>query len=214
MIIMYSLASLPLIYVFSFAPKSELIGFISFFVINAIGCFFHMILDFISVFSQAQATGATSQTRLSVVMLNLSWVLKIVFPSVTFKSALFNIRLKSNLDCISALNSLFFTSYDGAGSWMATDSPGLGIPFIIFCCQMIFWWVILILIENGTNIRLICRRRCKCDQDLQQEDDKSQCESRDSTPEKQRRELDDELTISRVSFSWQDAVRLLKFLFF
>lgn len=208
MILMYSLASLPLIYVFSFAPKSELIGFISFFIINAVGCFFDMILDFISVFSQAQAVSATSRTGLSLVMLNLSWVLKVLFPSVTFKSALFNIRLKTNAECVSALNSLFFTSYDGTGSWMAIDSPGLAIPFIIFCCQMIFWWVILILIENGTNIRLICRRCCKCDQDLQLEDDKSQSGSRDSTPQKQQRELDDEITISRISFSWQDGVRL------
>lgn len=206
MIIMYSLASLPLIYVFSFAPKSELIGFIAFFVINVIGCFFDMILDFISVFSQAQAVTATGRTMLSVVMLNLTWVLQVIFPSVNFKSALFDIRLKSNSECISALNSLFFANYDPAGSWMSIDSPGLAIAFLIFCGQMIFWWVILILIENGTNIRLICRRCCKCDQDLQQEDEKNHDDSRDSTPETELRALDDEVTISRISFSWQDAV--------
>lgn len=54
MFLMYSLASLPLIYVFAFIPKSELIGFIAFFIINTIGCFFDMVLDFIGVFSQAQ----------------------------------------------------------------------------------------------------------------------------------------------------------------
>ena len=171
MIIMYCLASLPLIYVYSFSPKSELIGFIAFFVINVIGCFFDMILDFISVFSQAQAVNATSATKLSVVMVNLTWALAVLFPSVNLKRALFNIRLKSNPDCIAALDSLFFSDYNTDEPWMSLRSPGLGIPFIIFCAQMIVWWIVLILIENGTNIRLACRRYCKCDRDLEQIDE-------------------------------------------
>jgi len=171
---MFSLASLPLIYVYSFSPKSELIGFVAFFVVNLIGIFFDMILDFISVFSQAQAQNATSSTKLSTIMVNLTWVAAVLFPSVNLKDALFNIRLKSNPGCISSLNSLFFTSYSTTGSWMSFSSPGLGASFVIFCGQIIFWWIILLLIENGTNIKLGCRRCCKCDQDLEQIADRNQ----------------------------------------
>ncbi|UJR36716.1 hypothetical protein I4U23_029432 [Adineta vaga] len=160
MILMYSLASLPMIYVYSFGPKSELIGFIIFFVINVVVCFCDMIFDFISVFSQASATGATSLTKLSEVMNNLAWILVVLFPSVNFKHSLFNIRLKSNQDCISALNSIMFTDYSSTESWMSLRAPGLGIMFIIFCVQIIFWWSILTLIENKTNIALGCRRCC------------------------------------------------------
>jgi len=190
---MYSLASLPLIYVYSFIPKSELIGFIGFFIINVIGCFFDMMLDFISVYSQAQATNATSSTGLSIIMVNLTWVLVVIFPSVNFKHALFNIRLKSNPGCISSLNSLFFTSYSSNGPWMAIASPGLGASFIIFCAQILLWWIILILIENGNNIKLGCRRCCKCDNDLQKVDDQSQLDSEDGS-------------VSTSTVKWDDTV--------
>jgi hypothetical protein len=168
MIIMYSLASLPLIYVYSFSPKSESIGFTGFFLINVMGLFFDTVFDFLSVYSQAYATDATSATSLSTVMVKLTWILGILFPCVNLKHALFNIRLKSNPDCVSSLNSLFFTSYSSDSSWMAIPSPGLGASFIIFCAQIFFWWIILILIENGTNIKLGCRRCCKCDNELEQ----------------------------------------------
>jgi len=162
MFLMYSLASLPLIYVFAFIPKSELIGFIAFFIINTIGCFFDMVLDFIGVFSQAQATGATGPTSTTTALQNTDWILVIIFPSVNLKRSLFNIRLKSNPDCISALNSLFFTSYSTDEAWFSIESPGLGASFLIFWVQILFWWIILILIESGSLIRLKCNQCCKC----------------------------------------------------
>lgn len=161
MTIMHSLASIPMIYVFSFLPKSELIGFITFFFLNTVACFCDLMLNFIAVFSQALATNATGVTTLTSVMTNLTWVLVVLFPTVNFKHALFNIRLKSNVDCISALNSIMYSGYSATDSWMAMSTPGLGTPFIIFWAQMIFWWIILTLIENRTKIRLACRR-CSC----------------------------------------------------
>jgi hypothetical protein len=206
MMILFSLASLPFIYVYSFSPSSELIGFVTFFILNAIGVFFDMMLDFITVFSQAQTVNPTSATRLSVVMTDITWVLAVLLPSVNLKRALFNIRLKSNPSCISSINSLFFTSYSSTDSWMGFFTPGLGAPFVIFVGQMIFWWIILILIENGTNIRLSCRRCCKRDQDLEQTDDRSQFNSDDRTQPSTRTEFDDSVTVSRISVRWNDEV--------
>ena len=207
MTMMYSLATLPLVYAYSFNLKSEIIGFISFFIINAIACFLEMILDFISVFSQAQSANSSGRTALSSVLVSLTWVLEVIFPSVNYKSALFDIRLKSNPDCIDALNSLLYTSYSSTDPWMSMSLPGLGIPFVIFCGQMILWWFVLILIENGTNIRLACRRRCKCDRDLQEVDDRNSWGSREHTPQKQQNDGDDQVTLSRISISWPDDVR-------
>jgi hypothetical protein len=53
---------------------------------------------------------------------------------------------------------------------MAAREPGLGIQFIIFCAQIIFWWILLTLIENGTHLKLTCRRSCCCDNDLEKID--------------------------------------------
>lgn len=206
MLIMCSLASLPLIYVYSFSPKSELLGFIGFFVVNVIGCFFDMILNFISIFSQAQAVAATSATKLSIIMVNLTWVLAVLFPTVNFKHALFNIRLKSNPDCISSLNSLFFTNYNTDEGWMSILSPGLGAAFLIFWAQIIFWWTILILIENSTNIKLGCRRCCKREQDLQKIDEKKQRKRPNNRLPPITSQWTDEEIQPPVLSSWDDAV--------
>jgi hypothetical protein len=206
MIMMYSLASLPLLYVFSFYPESELIGFVTFFTLNIGGCFLDMMLDFISVFSQAQALTATSQTKLSTVMVNITWVLAVLFPSVNFKRGLFNIRLKSNPDCVSSLNSLFFTNYNPNEAWMSIMSPGLGAEFVIFCGQIIFWWMILLLIENGTNIKLGCRRCCKCDQGLEQIENRNEWDNESRKRRPMTTQRDDNQTISSLPTSWNDAV--------
>ncbi|CAM4944466.1 unnamed protein product [Rotaria socialis] len=173
MIIMYSLASLPLIYVYSFSPRSELIGFINFFVVNTVACFFDMVLAFIAVFSQGQSTSTTRVARLTSIVNLIRWVIAAFFPCVNYKRALYNIRLKSNQECVSAVNSLMLTNDSVTEPWMSTHEPGVGSQFIIFCIQIFFWSMILILIESGTNIKLGCRRCCGRKNDLAETDTRS-----------------------------------------
>jgi hypothetical protein len=207
MMLMYCLASLPFAYVYSFSPKSELIGFIMFFIINVIACFLDMILSFISVFSQAQATNATGITKTSSILNGLGWVVAVLFPSVNLKRALFNIRLKSNPDCVSSLNSLMFTSYSSTDSWMSVNNPGLGAQFIIFCAQMIFWWVMLVTIENKISINQGCRKCCKRDKDLEQIDDQSQTDSKGRIVSSTLSHWDNEdEPLPPIPKKWDDAV--------
>lgn len=173
---MYSLASLPLIYVYSFSPKSELIGFINFFVINVVACFLDMILAFLALFSQGQSQTSTAirVSRLTSITANIRLLVAILFPTVNFKRALFNIRLKSSQDCISAINSLMLTSYSYTERWLSLREPGIGLQLVFFCAQMIFWWIILTLIEKKRSIKLGCRQCCGCDNDLGQVDGDNQ----------------------------------------
>ncbi|UJR36715.1 hypothetical protein I4U23_029431 [Adineta vaga] len=167
MSIMYSLASLPMIYVYSFSPKSELIGFINFFVINVVACLLDMVLTFMALFSQSQSGSSTRITRLSSIMANMRWLITALFPTVNLKRALFNIRLKSSQECVSAVNSIMLTNYSYNEAWLSLREPGLGILFVIFSIQMVFWWSILTLIEKRINLKLGCRRCCGCDNDLE-----------------------------------------------
>jgi hypothetical protein len=170
---MYSLASLPLIYVYSFSSKSELIGFINYFVINVVVCFLDMVLAFMAVYSQSQSTSTivTRISKLSQITDKIRWIIAVLFPSVNFKRSLFNIRLKSNQQCVSALNSVMLTNYSYKKPWISLYEPGIGIQLIIFCAQIVFWSIILTLIEKGSIIKLVCRRCCGCDNDLEQIDD-------------------------------------------
>jgi hypothetical protein len=207
MLLMYCLASLPFVYAFSFAPSSELIGFIIFFVINVVACFLDMIFAFITVYSQAQATGATAPTKSTSILTSLAWLLAVLFPCVNFKHALFNIRLKSNPDCVSALNSLLFTSYSADDPWMSVRTPGLGATFLIFFGQIVLWTLVLVLIENGTIVNLCCRKCCKCDQDLQQIGDTNQSIDDIQTIPSRTSEWDNEGgTVIKASKEWDDTV--------
>ena len=209
MLAMYCIASIPLMYVYSFVPKTQLIGFITCFIINIIACFFDMILEFIAVFSQAQATTATGATATTRAVRGIAWVLVAFFPSVNFKHTLYNIRLRSSTECTSAVNALMFTSYSTSEAPMSIQDPGLGLYFIIFCVQALFWWIILIVIENHEKIGLGCRRCCKCDKDLEEAEYTALSEtsmsnlSRPSSPIR-----NDDNTLSTSSIIWNDQVCL------
>lgn len=152
---LYILASLPFIYVYSFLPKSELIGFINFFIFNIVACLLDMIFAFISVFSQQQS----STNSLSLTMNNLRLVISSFFPSTNLKRSLYNIRLKSDANCISVLNSIMSTSYSFDENWNSIREPGVGLQILIFICQMIFWSIILIIIENRKSIQRCCQTK-------------------------------------------------------
>ncbi|CAF1000356.1 unnamed protein product [Rotaria sordida] len=155
MFVLYSLASLPYIYVYSFIPSTELIGFIIYFIVNVLICFLDVVLGFIGVFSGSQKLPDGSLVnRTGTIMTNIRWVLSVIFPTVNLKHALFNIRLRSSDSCIAAVNSVMGTNYSSSEPWMSLNEPGLGIQFLIFIGQMIFWWFIIVFIEKLWKIYL------------------------------------------------------------
>ncbi|CAF2897084.1 unnamed protein product [Rotaria sp. Silwood2] len=151
--VMYSLTSLPFVYSYSFIPESELIGFIMFLIANVLACFFDMVLGFIAVFSQASPSSSPDQMSTTTqVMLILRSILAGFFPTVNFKQALFNIRLRSDATCVTAINSIMITNYSPDEPWTSIDQPGIGLQLVIFSAQTVFWWTILACIENRVKI--------------------------------------------------------------
>lgn len=80
-------------------------------------------------------------------------ILSALFPSVNLKRALFNIRLKSDSNCIPVLNSILLTNYSFEESWITVREPGLGLQIVVFLGQMSVWWIILISIENRREMQ-------------------------------------------------------------
>ena len=167
LILLYCAASLPLIYVYSFNPKSALVGFINFFIVNVIACFLDMILAFMALFSQGQLTSISRLTRLSSITNTIRWIVAVLVPSVNFKRSLFNLRLRSSSDCMSVLNSILLTNYSFDESWTSIREPGVGVQVVIFLAQTSFWWLMLLIIENRKEIQLLCRQCCGCSNDLE-----------------------------------------------
>ncbi|CAF2474933.1 unnamed protein product [Rotaria sp. Silwood2] len=137
--VMYSLASLPFMYSYSFISESELIGFIMFLILNMAACCFDMVLDFIAVFSQASPSSSPDKMGTAAqIMLILRFILAGFFPTVNFKQSLFNIHLRSDATCISAINSIMITNYSPDEPWTSANEPGIGLQLVIFSAQIVF----------------------------------------------------------------------------
>jgi hypothetical protein len=160
MFVLYSLASLPFIYAYTFIPMVESVALILYIIVNVIVCFLDMVLGFVVVFLQGGgASSATSLTSGAVAMNVIRWIVSILFPTVNLKHALYNINLRSSDTCISSVNSILGTNYTSQEPWLSTNVPGLGLQVLIFFIQIIAWWLIIILIEESNRI---CQRRFGC----------------------------------------------------
>ena len=165
---MYVLASLPFVYVFSFIPKSAVMGFTNFFILNVIISVIDAIAASFPVFSgNDNPSGGTSRTY-SVVEA-IRFIFGLLLPSVNLKHALANILIHNSPNCIRTSNSLIGTKFSENERWMSTSKPGIGTEFIIFWVQLIFWLVILTLIENRLRIRQARQRCCGGDDSEQVE---------------------------------------------
>lgn len=150
MFLMYCISSIPLIYLYSFLPISELVGLIVFVVTNILICFLDMVLGFIVVFFQGQSSAGNGGTNdIGSVMTSVRLVISIAFPTVNLKHSLFNIHLRSNDACVAAVSSVMKTSYSSSEPWMSMKAPGLGLPFLIFVCQTVFFWLMIVLLEGS-----------------------------------------------------------------
>ncbi|CAF2071729.1 unnamed protein product [Rotaria magnacalcarata] len=151
--LLYSLTSLPFVYVYSFIPGTELIGFVIYFIVNVLVCFVDVVLGFIGVFSGSKTLpNGTKVNQTGTLMTNIRWILSALFPTVNLKHALFNIRLRSSDRCVGPVNSVMGTNYSLSESWLSLSEPGLGIQCLIFIGQSIFWWFIVMFIEEGWKI--------------------------------------------------------------
>ena len=190
MLLMYVLASLPFVYVFSFIPKTAVMGFTNFFILNVIIIVIDAVAGSFPVFLGNDNPSAGPSGIYRVVEL-IRYIFALLLPSVNFKHTLANILVHNNDKCIRTSNSLLGTSLGVNESWLSTNKPGVGIQFIFFCVQTFFWFAILILIENRLRIRQ-ARQRC--------------CGSNDS---EHNTEWNDQVRVPWTSFSKRDHLPLV-----
>jgi hypothetical protein len=160
MFLMYVFASLPFVYVFSFIPKSAVMGFTNFFILNVILCVIDAVLASFPVFSSQDAK-TSGPTQTYTVINIIRSIVAFFLPTVNLKHALANILLHDNTQCIRTSNAILGTSFSINEAWMSTNKPGVGTEFIFFCVQTLFWFVILIIIESRLRIEQAWRRCCR-----------------------------------------------------
>lgn len=158
MYFMYVLASLPFVYVFSFIPKSSIMAFTNFFILNVIVCVIDAVIASIPVFSQNNNPSA-GPTKIYNTISNVRWIFAIVLPTVNLKHAISNIVFHDNSQCILVNNAMLGTKFATNEAWFSKNRPGVGTEFILFCAQMVFWWIMLMIVESRMRIKQCC---CSC----------------------------------------------------
>ena len=146
-------------YLFSFIPSSSILGVTNFFILNVIGNVVDAVLNMVTIFTKNDSpSSGPSQTY--TVVATIRTILACLLPSVNLKHGLSNSQLHVNTECISIINRFMGTKLSKDESWTSTERTGVGSELIIFLCQMLCCWVILIVVESRPKVRRACHGCC------------------------------------------------------
>lgn len=99
-----SLAWPPLAYLCSFLFKSDIISFIVLFIVLSVAAFLDMLWSFVQLFMNLETSESNS---FAASLLNtFRYSFAFLFPNVTIKRGLYNIKISKNLNCIMSLNGV------------------------------------------------------------------------------------------------------------
>jgi hypothetical protein len=155
--------------------NSETTGFISLFLILSLASLIDTGLAFGQLYIGMAGTNSTVLLLSSIVR----WIFAAMFPNVSIKRAMFAVKLRSSAFCVSTLNTYLGSKYlkkcilkfliicKILATYVATEplysfnEPGLGLFFAFSLLQIMFFSVILVLIEK----RFTCKTLCSKDSD-------------------------------------------------
>jgi hypothetical protein len=93
-----------LAYIWSFLFKSEIIGFVVLALVLGVGAFLDMFWAFLALYISLDTA---SDNKAAITLLDIiRWLFMFLFPNVTIKKALFNLKIRENSFCIDSLNTL------------------------------------------------------------------------------------------------------------
>lgn len=94
-----------------------------------------MICSFVYLFVKLDNQGST--TFGSELMSLIRLTLAIIFPNVTVKRGLYNLKIRENEYCINSLNVILNTSYRKHQGYFAFTEPGIGMVFLLCAIQFL-----------------------------------------------------------------------------
>jgi hypothetical protein len=96
-----------LAYIWSFLFKSEVVGFVVLVILLTVAALFDMLWGLLEFF----LTVAGTKTELIRFFVALRWIFTIIFPNVTIKRAMFDIKLRQNPYCMLVVNTIIGSNY-------------------------------------------------------------------------------------------------------
>lgn len=97
-----------LAYIWTFFFKSEIIGFVVLLIVLGIGAFIDMIWSFIILLIQTNAS-STKGSKVANLINLIRWIFTILFPNISIKRAMFDLKINNNSFCLNALNNIIYS---------------------------------------------------------------------------------------------------------
>jgi len=94
-----------------------------------------MIASFVYLFVRLDNFGKA--TFASELMNFFRYILTILFPNVTLKRTLYNLKIRDNEYCIKSLNSVLKTEYRKNTGFFAFEEPGVGMMLFLTVLQFV-----------------------------------------------------------------------------
>lgn len=106
LLLLSSFSWIILAYVWSNFFKNEIIGFVILVVVLGMAAFMDMVWCFFQLFIRLNIENRTLNDVLSNVLEVIRWSFVCIFPNVTIKRGLFDLKIQKNKFCIDALNRI------------------------------------------------------------------------------------------------------------
>ncbi|CAF0703608.1 unnamed protein product [Brachionus calyciflorus] len=140
-------------YIWSFLFKSEIIGFVVLVIMLGFAAFLDIIWNFVELLvlngAKTSNAGADFFSALRIIM-------ALVFPNVTIKRGLYNLKIRSNKYCIDAVNGVLATNLTYSETHSSFSEPGIGMEFLFCAIQFIVMNLVLFVMESKIYTKLKC----------------------------------------------------------
>ena len=98
-------------YVFSNFFKSEIIGFIILMIILGMAAFMDMVWCFFQLFVRLNIDDSNLNNTISDILEVIRWTFVVLFPNVTIKRGLFDLKVRQNEFCVNAINNILKSNF-------------------------------------------------------------------------------------------------------
>nr|QNH67862.1 ATP-binding cassette transporter subfamily A member 3-like protein X3 [Brachionus rotundiformis] len=152
LLICSALPSCSLSYIWSFFFKTEIVAFITLFIMLSSGVVLDMLCSFLQLFINSDPY---ERNKSLFDFLNLvKNVLYLLFPNVTVKRGLYFLKIRNNKNCMEFSNRLMATNFKMDSSRLSFEQPGLGSLILIFFFQFIIGNLLILALELRNRIDL------------------------------------------------------------
>jgi hypothetical protein len=140
-----------LAYLWSFLFKSDIVSYVVLTIILSLTSFLDMVfvfLQFLNIGLKSDALGHIADA--------LRFSFALIFPNVSIKKAVYNIKIRKNPVCVKFNKILFNTEWDEDTSFLSVKDPGVGKYILFTLGFFLIAWSLLILIEILIRLNWTC----------------------------------------------------------